>query len=133
MTGVQTCALPISGNLYIGTKGKLLISGDYGDSPRLIPETFHRETKKPDKTIPRSPGHKKEWVMAIRGEKPWDFPGSNFATYAGMLTEVQLIGSLAIKIGQVGFKIECDPVGKTVKTKEAQALLWREPRQGWNI
>ena len=44
-----------------------------------------------------------------------------------------LIGSLAIKIGQVGFKIECDPVGKTVKTKEAQALLWREPRQGWSI
>lgn len=131
--GKKKAELPGSGNLYIGTKGKLLVSGDYGDSPRLIPESFHRETRKPEKTIPRSPGHKQEWLMAIRGEKSWDYPGSNFATYAGMLTEVQLLGAIAVRIGQLGMKIECDPVARTVKTREAQALLWREPRRGWGI
>jgi predicted dehydrogenase len=131
--------MPGSGCMYIGTKGKLFITGDYGDSPRLIPEQkmkdFMEERK--DKTSPNaiepSPGHHKEYLMAARGEKPWNFPKSNFAEYSGPLTEVMLLGCICEKIGKVGFKIECDPVKRVVLTKEALALVNREYRSGWKL
>src|SRR5687767_2825198 len=122
---------PESGSLFIGTKGKLLVGGDYGDSPRLIPEAFMKETKRPEKTIERSPGHKQEWIMAAMGTKPWNFPKSNFAEYAAPLTEVMLVGAMAIRAGEPGFKVECDPVARTVKTKEVLQWCNREYRSGW--
>jgi len=127
------------GNLYIGTKGKLLASGDGGESPRLIPEKNMqdfmeaRKGKKSKNEIELSPGHHEEFLMAARGDKPWNFPKSNFAEYAGPLTEDMILGTMLEKIGQVGFKIECDPVNRVVKTKEALALLGREYRKGWSL
>ncbi|MBV9469750.1 MAG: hypothetical protein JOZ57_10960, partial [Abitibacteriaceae bacterium] len=125
--------LPGSAVLWIGTKGKMLVQGDYADNPRLIPESFMKQAKLPDKWIPRSPGHMQEFVMAAKGEKPWDYPGSSFAAYAAPITEVLLIGAIAEKIGQVGFKIECDPVWRRIKTPEAIALTGREYRKGWEL
>lgn len=125
--------LPASGSIFIGTKGKLLVAGDYGNSPRLIPESFHKGATFPDKSIPSSPGHHEEWVMASKGEKPLDFPGSNFPGYAGPLTEVMLLAAMAIKLGEVGGKIECDPVKREIKTAEALALVHREYRKGWSM
>jgi predicted dehydrogenase len=125
--------LPDSGSLFIGTKGKLLVEGDYGDSPRLIPESAMQAYKRPPESIPPSPGHMEELLMAARGEKPWDFPKSNIAQYSGGLTEKLLIGSIAERIGQVGFKIECDPTAKLILTPEAQAHVDRVPRLGWRL
>ena len=125
--------LPNSASLFVGTKGKLLVSGDYGNSPRLIPEAVMKEFQPPDPSLPRSPGHMEEWLLACKGEQPWDFPGSNFATYAGPLTEVLLVGALAERIGQPAFRIECDPTGRTIKTKEALDLVGREYRNGWQL
>ncbi len=125
--------LPDSGSLFIGDKGKLLVAGDYGDSPRLIPEPFFKDFKRPEKSIPRSPGHKEEWILAAQGQKPIDFPGSNFAKYAAPLTEVMLLGALVTKLGEVGGKIECDAVKREIKTKEALALIGREYRKGWEL
>jgi len=131
--------MPNTGNLYIGTKGKLLVQGDYGDSPRLIPEKFMQDyaeaTKgkvSPNKIEP-SPGHHDEFLMAARGEKPWNFPKSNFAEYAGPITEVMLLGAIVEKIGQVGFKLECDAKARKIKTKEALAYYGREYRKGWKL
>ncbi len=123
--------LPGSASLFIGTKGKLLVEGDYGNSPRLIPESVMKAATLPEKSIPKSPGHYEEWLQAARGDKPWDFPGSNFAKYAGPLTENMLLAAIAIKIGEEGFKIECDAEKKTVKTREAIPYLAREYRKGW--
>lgn len=131
--------LPGSGTLYIGTKGKMLVTGDYGDSPRLIPEPAmqaylaeHKDKISPNAVEP-SPGHHQEFLMAARGEKPWNFPKSNFADYAGPLTEVMLLGAIVEKIGQVGFKLECNPVKREVKTKQALPYLHRQYRQGWPL
>ena len=125
--------LPDSGNLYVGTKGKMLVSGDYGDGVRLIPESFQKEAKFPEKTIPRSPGHKNEWILACTGEKPWNYPGSNFADYAAPLTEVMLIGAIAIRMNDVGGVIECDPTKREIKTREARKYLSRDYRRGWSL
>ena len=124
--------LPDSGSIFIGTKGKLLVEGDYGDSPRLIPESAMQAYMLPPK-LARSIGHHEEFFAAAKGEKPWDYPGSNFAKYAGPLTEVMLLGSLNERIGQVGFKIECDAVGRTITTPEAAALVTRVRRPGFEL
>ena len=131
--------MPGSGCMYVGTKGKLFITGDYGDSARLIPEKSMqdfiegRKGKTSPNLIEPSPGHHQEFLMAAKGEKPWNFPKSNFAEYSGPLTEVMLLGCICEKIGQVGFKIECDPVKRVVKTKEALAFVSREYRAGWKL
>lgn len=125
-----------SGSVYIGTKGKLYTPGDYANSVRLIPESAHAAfaQTQPELTIPLSPGHKEEWVMASKGEKAWNFPGSNFATYAGPITEVMLLGAIAEKIGEVGFRIECDAPSRTIKTKQAIALAARRSyRRGFEL
>ncbi len=122
-----------SGSLFIGTKASLYVQGDYGDSPRIYPEAKMQEIGKPQRVLERSPGHHEEWVRACRGEKPWNYPGSNFADYAGPITEVMLLGAIVQKIGEVGFKLECDPVKREVKTKDALAYIGREYRKGWTL
>jgi hypothetical protein len=80
----------------------------------------------PEKTLPRSPGHPQEFVMACRGDKPWDFPKSNF-TYGGPLVEAMLLGNIAMRLGK---KIAWDP--KTLKcpgTPEADLLIHRPYRK----
>jgi hypothetical protein len=42
-----------------------------------------------------------------------------------------LIGAMAIRAGEPGFKVECDPVKRTIKTKEVLAWCNREYRKGW--
>jgi predicted dehydrogenase len=130
-TALKVQKFPDSGSLFIGAKGKLLVAGDYADSPRLIPESFMKQAGRPQKILERSPGHKQEWILAAMGEKPWNFPKSNFAEYAGPLTEVMLIGAMAIRVGEPGFKVECDAEKRTIKTKEVLEWCNRKYREGW--
>jgi len=95
-----------NGQLYIGDEGKI-VAGGSASSPRVIPETKMQEIVKsgklPPKSIPRSPGHVEEWVAACKGGAP---AMSNF-NYSGPLTEMVLLGVLAVRTGK---RIVCDPV-----------------------
>lgn len=97
------------GQIYIGDKGTILAGSSCG-SPRIIPESKMREflPNMPPKTIPRSPGQYEEWIAACKG----GVPGLSNFDYAGPLTEVVLLGNLAIRYGK---KIKFDPVSMTVK------------------
>jgi len=120
--------LPRTGNLVIGTKGKMLVTGDYWNSPRLIPESFAKEIGKPDEIYERSPGHHKEFVMACKGEKPREFSRSNWG-YARPMTAKIALGNIAMRAGK---HLECDPkTGEITNDKSLNELLWREPRKGW--
>jgi hypothetical protein len=122
--------LPGTGNLFIGTKATIMISGDYGDSPRIIPEAKMKEIGKPPKMLDRSVGHYKEWFLACKGEKPLDFPKSNFL-YAGPFTESILLGNVALKMG-VGKKLFWDgPNLKVTNLPEANKYINKEYRKGW--
>ncbi|MDR2462569.1 MAG: Gfo/Idh/MocA family oxidoreductase [Verrucomicrobiales bacterium] len=91
--------LPGGGTIYRGDRGVILVTGDYSDSPRLIPETAMKEFKRPEKTIPRvHGGPHKEWINAIKGNGP--APGSNIVEHSADLTEFVLLGNLAIIAGQ---------------------------------
>jgi predicted dehydrogenase len=122
--------LPDTGNLFIGTKASILVSGDYGESPRIFPESKMKEIGKPPKVLERSPGHQREWVMACVGEKPLDFPKSNFA-YSGPMTETITLGNVALRVGR---RIEWDAANlKVTNLPEANQYISKEYREGWKF
>ena len=85
------------GVLFVGDKG-LLMCGCYGRSPELLPAAKMRAYKRPKLAIERIPGgqdgHEKDWVRACKGGKP---ASSNF-DYSGPLSEMVLMGNLAVHI-----------------------------------
>ena len=119
------------GVLFIGDRGKLM-AGCYGKSPRLIPETKMREFQRPEPTIPRIPdglsGHEKDWVRACKGGAP---ASSNF-DYSGRLSEMVLMGNLAVRFPLRrllwdGAKME------VTNDADANAYVRREYRSGWTL
>ena len=119
--------MPRTGNLIIGTKGKMLVQGDYWDSPRLIPETKRREFGKPKQLLERSPGHHEEFFMACREEKPREFSKSNFS-YSGPMTANVQLGNLSARAGK---KLILNEKGVIIDDPKINDLAWREPRKGW--
>jgi len=117
------------GGLFVGDKGKLMYS-TYGNNPRIIPESKMQEYQRPPKTIPRSPGIHKEWVEAIKkGEK-----SSTDFSYSGVLTEVMLLGNVAVRTKEHNIKLEWD--GENMEFKnfpEANEFIHTEYREGWSL
>jgi hypothetical protein len=114
-------------NLFIGDKGKML-------GHRLLPESRSNEYGKPPRVLPRSPGHHKEWINACKGDEP---AGSNF-DLAGPLTEVVLLGNVALRMGQQlyekGLKLYYDgPSMKVTNLPEANKYIHNEYREGWSL
>ena len=120
-----------SGSLYIGTKGFLLCQGDYGGTPTIYPDTLRKEFKAPPQTVRRS-NHKGDWLAACKGQKPFDFPLSNFMN-GGPLTEVLLLGAMVERFGEKGGKIECNAEKREVTTKAALDIMNRVPRKGFDF
>ncbi|MBL7152327.1 MAG: Gfo/Idh/MocA family oxidoreductase [Phycisphaerae bacterium] len=119
--------LPRTGNLVIGTKGKMLVNGDYWDSTQLIPDAKRREFGRPEKLLERSPGHHKEFFMACKGEKPRAFSQSNFG-YSGPMTANIQLGNLCARAGK---KLRLNKAGKIISDPKINDLAWREPRNNW--
>jgi len=119
--------LPRTGNLVIGTKGKMLVQEDYWNTPMLIPEKRRKEFGQPPKLLERSPGHHEEFIMACKGEKPREFSQSNWSYSGPMAANIQL-GNLCARAGK---KLELDEAGKITSDPKINDLAWREPRKGW--
>jgi len=118
--------LPTNGSIFVGERGTILVND--AASFRIIPEEKHKATKGPDPFIQRSPGHKKEWLNAIKGGPP---ALSNFAEWGGPLAEIVLLGNLAIRVGR---KIEWDVPGlRATNCPEAAQYVKREYRKGWEL
>ncbi len=81
------------GVLFVGDKGKLMCDV-YARRPRLLPLSKMEDFVAPEKTLERIEGsHQSSWVAAC---KEGTQPSSNF-DYAGPLTEMILMGNLAIR------------------------------------
>jgi hypothetical protein len=102
--------------------------GGYCESLRLLPEEAMRSFKRPAKKYPRVKGGPiQEWVEAIKNGTQ---PGANFE-YASRLTEVVLLGNLAIRLGK---PIKWDSENlKVIGAPEADAMIRREYREGWEF
>ncbi len=123
--------IPTSGNVYIGTKESLLVTGDYGDRSRIIPEANMQKIGNPAKLLERSIGHHEEWRQACLGNKPIDFPGSNFK-YAAPFTETILLGNVAQRVKK-GKKLLWDAKAMAFSNSpEANAFINKSYRAGWD-
>jgi predicted dehydrogenase len=119
--------LPGSGCLLIGDKGHLFSPDDYGAKFFLLPEKSFVDFKGPDQTIPRSPGHYKEWIDACKGGNP-AFSNFDIAAY---LTEIILLGCVAIRAGK---RVEWDgPRMKSKNAPEVAQFVKRKYRKGWEV
>ncbi|MBD3289696.1 twin-arginine translocation signal domain-containing protein [candidate division KSB1 bacterium] len=117
------------GVIFIGDKGKLMCS-TYGRNPRLIPETFMKQYDRPEKTIPRSPGIHEEWIEAIKADKK----STTDFSYSGPLTEMMLLGNIAIRCKDKNTVLEWDADKMEVTNlPEANEFLQREYREGWSL
>jgi len=116
-----------SGSLMIGDKGTMYSPHDYGTEYRLLPKDKYADYKKPAHTLPRSPGHHREWLNACKGGPP---AMSNF-NYSGPLTETVVLGNLAVRVGK---RVELDVENmKSTNCPEANGIIKREYRKGWTL
>jgi predicted dehydrogenase len=112
------------GILFVGSKGMIL--SNYTKHV-LLPEKEFQDFKRPEPTIPRSPGHWIEWLNACKTGSP---TMSNFE-YAGWLTEANHLGNVAYRAGK---KLQWDPVLlSAANASEADPFIRRTYRKGWSL
>jgi predicted dehydrogenase len=116
--------------LFIGNKG-VLRCGEYGDDPHLFPLSLMREYERPPKTLERvNTSHEGNWLEAC---KTGGRATSNF-DYAGPLTEMVVMGNLAIRPENVGKKLEWDGENMRVTNDEkANDYVQMHYREGWSL
>jgi predicted dehydrogenase len=117
------------GCLFRGDKG-LIMCATYGENPRLVPETRMQEYVRPEKTIPRSPGIREEWIEAIKKgtRSTTDF------SYSGPLTETMLLANVAVRLADKHVKLLWDAEKmEFTNLPEANELLHFNYRSGWSL
>ena len=115
-----------NGTLFIGDKGKLLFDG----TPHIIPEAKMKEFKRPEPTLPRTPGndHHTDFFIAAKGGRP---AVSNF-DFASLVTESALVGNISLRLG--GKRLQWDgPNMKATNAPGAQQYVKRQYRKGWTL
>jgi predicted dehydrogenase len=117
-----------SGTLYVGEKG-VIFTGTYGDKMHIVPWEKMRETKAPEKTLPRPKGVFADFLDAIKAGKTETAVPFEYGT---RLTEFAILGNLAMKAG-AHKKVEWDGAAMKVKNiPELNAWVSRPARKGWS-
>ncbi|HSA55293.1 MAG TPA: Gfo/Idh/MocA family oxidoreductase [Gemmatimonadaceae bacterium] len=117
------------GGVLVGERGYLTYE-TYGNDPKVYPESLAAEAEGIAKTFPRvETSHEVNWAQACKGEAKASCPFE----YAAPLTELMLLGIVALRTGQ-GRKILYDGAAMSVtNVPEANAWLTREYRAGWAL
>jgi predicted dehydrogenase len=111
------------GIMFQGTEATLV--ADYSHY-RIIPEKG-RKIEVPPKTLPRSVGHHREWLDAIKSRVPC----SCHFGYGHRLTTVGSLGNISLWTGE---KLKWDPVAeRIVNHPEANQYLTKEYRGPWTL
>jgi predicted dehydrogenase len=116
------------GDLLVGAKGSLYSDCPWNTRYVLLPERkFDGFKGGPPQTLPRSPGHHREWVEAIKGQ------GKAFSPFevGGPLTELLQLANLATLVeGPLDYDVV---TGRILNSARADALLHRPYREGWTL
>jgi hypothetical protein len=118
---------PEGGAILVGSKGKLLYD-TYGLNSRLFPRSLEGTPVPDNVRLPRIPtSHEVNWANAAKGQGTASTPFE----YAARLTEVMLLGIVALRAGG---KIHYDAADmKVTNMPAANAFLKREYRRGWSL
>jgi predicted dehydrogenase len=114
-----------SGSIFVGDKGRMLVQQARGQGFKLLPERDFTGFVAPKPTLTRSIGHHAEWVEACKTGKP---TGTSF-DYSGPLTELVLLGNVAVRAGR---KIEWDDTRPTNGSID-DLYIQRDYRAGWSL
>ncbi len=117
------------GVIYVGDRG-ILMHETYGRNPVLYPEGLQEVAAEVAQAYTRvEESHEMNWAMACKGETTATSPFD----YAARLTEVMLLGIVALRAGQ-GRRIEYDGANMRITNDEAaNQYLTREYRSGWSM
>jgi predicted dehydrogenase len=123
---------PNGGGILHGTQGKIVYGPVYSSEPGtpkqvwLLPEELDREYKRPSPTLPRPHNHWMEWINAARSGKQ---SSANWQ-YGGLITEICLLGNIAIAVH--GVQLDFDSTTRSfTNSKIANELFHSASRQGW--
>ena len=118
-----------TGAVVLGDKGTIIYGSHGAGGVRIIPQKKMDEYKRPEKTIPRVKEHHWDWLQAIRNGTR---AGSDFASYGGPLTEIALLGVIAIRMA--GTKLQWDATRmRFANSKKANQFLNPPYRSGWKL
>jgi predicted dehydrogenase len=116
------------GAMFIGDKGLIINNGGASTPPLIFPEKLREPVTIPQPSLPRSKGHHREWIDAIKGGVP---AMSNF-DYASKLTEITLLGVLSLRLGGRNIDWNSDDM-KVNGLPEADVLIREPVRKGWEM
>ncbi len=117
------------GQVFVGTEGVIFVNDAYcATAPVVYPENLRSKTREIKQVYDRvKGGPTQELCRAVRGDGPK--PVSNFTDHAGPLTEMVLVGNLALRSAK---RIDWD-----MKKLEARGMpdlkpmIKRAYREGW--
>ena len=119
----------LSGAMLVGDDGKILHDSHGASGLRIIFEEKMKDYKQPEKTIPRvTTSHEGDWIRACKDGKP----ASSSFDYGGPLTEMALLGMIAIRLKDQRLKWDSKNL-KFTNNEEANRLLHKEYRKGWSL
>ena len=122
---------PRTGAVLIGDKG-MIVHGSHGAGGcRLYPDALREKysgTGAPPESIPRVKNHHWDWLDAIKTGRQ---AGSNFG-YGGRLTEVALLGAIAIRFPGETLKWD-ERATRFTNNSAANAYINPAYRKGWRL
>jgi predicted dehydrogenase len=118
-----------TGAVVLGDAGTIMYGSHGAGGVRIIPEAKMRIYQRPEKKLPRGLEHHRDWLEAIRGGRK---AGSDFTAYGGPLTELAMLGVIAIKLP--GTKLEWDAANmQFTNSPEANQHINPPYRDGWTL
>jgi hypothetical protein len=118
-----------TGAVVLGDQGTIQYGSHGAGGVRIIPEEKMKAYQQPAQTLPRGLEHHRDWLDSIRaGAKS----GSDFTTYGGPLTELAMLGVIALKLP--GTKLEWDAQAtQFTNCPEANQHINPPYREGWTL
>jgi predicted dehydrogenase len=120
--------VPGTGAVVYGDKGVIMHGSHGAGGCEIIPAEKMKAYKQPAPKIPRVGDHHQDWLDAIRENRQ---SGSPFE-YGGRLTEIALVGAIAIRFPGQELLWNGDEARFT-NLSEANAWLSPPYRQGWRL
>jgi predicted dehydrogenase len=116
------------GAILVGEQASILHGSHGASGARIIPEPKMKAYlgDPAPKTLPRSAGHHRDWIEACKGGQP----ASADFRYGGPLTEMALLGTLAIRMQNRVLQWDAKAM-KVTNLPEANDLVTPPYREGW--
>lgn len=115
------------GVIFHGTRGKIMC-GAYGQNPTLLPTREMEHFQEPQKSIRRisedmNGGHEQDWIRACKEPVERRLVASSDFEEADPLTELVLLGNLAVKLQSLNRKIQWDGPNMQITNIEFNDVL----------